>query len=81
MAEPTPAEKFLANWAKDYVRADPEDRLSMDGSVARLLADAELAGLAKNEVVEAADHGDVAAYLTRALEQFKQAKKHAKDEG
>ena len=70
MADPTPAEKFLANWAKDYARAEPEDRLSMDGSVERLLADAELAGIPKEEVVKAAD-GDVAAYVLEALEARK----------
>jgi hypothetical protein len=70
MAEPSQAEKFLANWAKDYVQAEPEDRLSMDGSVERLLEDAELAGVPKDEVVKAAD-GDVAAYVLEALEAHK----------
>jgi len=47
MAERTPAEKFLANWAKDYVEADPEDRLPMDATVERCLSDAELAACQK----------------------------------
>ncbi len=70
MAEQTPAAKFLAGWAKDYAEADPEDRVSMDGSVERLLADAELAGIPKEEIVKLAD-GDVAAYLLEALEARK----------
>jgi hypothetical protein len=67
MADPTPAEKFLAGWVQDYLEADPEDRLSMDGSVERLLADAELADISKDEVAKAAE-GDIAAYITKALE-------------
>ena len=76
MAEQTPAEKFLANWTKDYVRAEPEDRLSRDGSVERLLADAELAGISKDEVVKAAD-GDVPAYVLEALEAHKRKESKA----
>jgi hypothetical protein len=72
MADPSPAEKFLADWAKDYVEADPEDRLSMDVTVERCLGDAQLAEISKDEVLKAAD-GDVAAYLTRALKEFKAA--------
>ena len=66
MADPTPAEKFLANWVSDYVEADRRDRLSLDLSVERCLADGELAGIPREEVVKAAD-GDVGAYLNNAL--------------
>jgi len=64
--------------AKDYVEADLEDRLPMDATVERCLSDAELAGLPKDDVVEAAG-GDVAAYLTEALEEFNNKK--AKNDG
>jgi hypothetical protein len=66
LADPTPAEKSLADWVQDYLEADPEDRLSMDGSVERLLADAELANIPKDEVVKAAD-GDIATYINKAV--------------
>ena len=43
----------------------------MDTFISCLLEDAKLAGIPKDEVVKAAD-GDVAAYITRVLEDRKQ---------
>ncbi len=67
MREQTAAEKFLGNWASDYAEADPQTRLGLETSVERCLADAEFVGLSRRQVMKAAN-GDVAAYLTRALE-------------
>jgi hypothetical protein len=66
MADPAPAEKFLANWVSDYVEADRRDRAPLDASVERCLADADLVGIPRDEVVKAAG-GDVSAHLKNAL--------------
>ncbi len=66
MADPTPAEKALANWVADYVEADRRDRAPLEASVERCIADAELMGIRREELVKAAG-GDLAAYLANAL--------------
>ena len=64
--EPSVAEKFLADWTSAYTVAERQDRSSADASGESCLADAELAGILKEDVMKAAG-GDVAAYLSDAL--------------
>ena len=58
MPELSAAEKFLADWTSAYMAADRPDRLAADTSGESCLADAELAGILKEDVVKAAD-GDL----------------------
>ncbi len=66
MPELSAAEKFLTDWTSAYTEADRPDRLASDTSGESCLADAELAGILKEDVVKAAD-GDLNAYLGNAL--------------